>query len=155
VLLVDISDALREARYEGFESSVVEIDHTYMFSVNTLSALVEKAGFEIVKRDVVDTRHVLRRDIIEPQFKQIRIVARKSLQPVAVTWPDPLREMATLVEAQLARERDLRTHRTKKNGKLDGRERRQRKAKQNKSSDAMSRVPERLGWAGRLLRVWR
>ena len=109
VLLVDISDALREARYEGFETNVVEIDHTYMFSADTLSAAVETAGFEIVKREIVDTRRVLRRDAIDPQYKQIRIIARKSVHAVPVNWPDPLRELAALVQAQLVRERDLLT----------------------------------------------
>jgi SAM-dependent methyltransferase len=106
VMIVDISDAVREAGYEGFENNVVEIDHTYMFSGGTLSAMMQKAGFEVVHSDTVDTRQVFDRQR-EPEYKQIRIVGRKSLQPVSVAWPDPLQEMADLLRAQLDREARL------------------------------------------------
>jgi 2-polyprenyl-3-methyl-5-hydroxy-6-metoxy-1,4-benzoquinol methylase/RNase P subunit RPR2 len=112
VLIIDISDALRETRYEGFETNVVEIDHTYAFSRNTLAAMMQKAGFEIVKCDIVDTTHVWWGQR-EPEYKQIRIVGRKSLQPVEVTWPDPLQELATLTLAQFERERDMRSGKPK------------------------------------------
>ena len=113
VLIVDISDAFREAKYEGFENNVVEIDHTYMFSAATLKAMMQKAGYEFVRCDIVDTRHVWWGDRRELQFKQIRMVGRKSLQPVAIEWPDPLGELAELVKAQLAREESLLTRDTK------------------------------------------
>ena len=70
----------------GKHRNVVEIDHTYMFSSNTLAAMVEKAGFEVVDKDLVDTRHVFYGEEREPQTKQVRIVARKSLQPVAIIF---------------------------------------------------------------------
>jgi SAM-dependent methyltransferase len=116
-LLIDISDAVRETAYEGFENNVVEIDHAYMFSKNTLAAMIERAGFEIAACEIVDTRHVFYGDAREPQAKQIRIVARKSLQPVAVTWPDPLQELASLFMAELAREDGMRTELAKAKAK--------------------------------------
>ncbi len=105
ILFIDISDAIREAHYEGFENNVVEIDHTYMFSVNTLSALVEKAGFVVERKDIVDTRHVLHGDAEAQELKQIRIVARKSEQQVEIHWPDPMQELATLLQGELYHER--------------------------------------------------
>jgi SAM-dependent methyltransferase len=117
VLIVDISDAAREARYEGFENNVVEIDHTYMFTSKTLAAMVQKAGFEIVECDIVDTRHVWWGDQREPHYKQIRIAGRKSLQPVDIAWPDPLQELAALLQAQLAREQDLLAAKAKSKAK--------------------------------------
>lgn len=107
ILFIDISDAVREACYEGFENNVIEIDHTYMFSVNTLSALVEKAGFVVERKDIVDTRHVLHGDADGSELKQIRIVARKVAPPVGVNWPDPMQELASLLQGELQRERLL------------------------------------------------
>jgi ubiquinone/menaquinone biosynthesis C-methylase UbiE len=120
MLIIDNSDAVREARYEGFENNVAEIDHAYMFSSNTLGAMVQKAGFEIVRNDVVDTRHVFWGGEREPQPKQIRIAARKSLQPVEVAWPDPLSELATLLRHELSRGRELRLRDSKRKAKTSG-----------------------------------
>jgi SAM-dependent methyltransferase len=106
IVFVDIQDAIREARYEGFERNVVEIDHPYMFSLNTLVAMVQKAGFEIVRSEVQDLQRARDWDTREPQVKQIRIIARKSLNPVPVQWPDPLAELAALLRAQLEFDRD-------------------------------------------------
>jgi SAM-dependent methyltransferase len=117
ILIIDNSDAVREALYEGFEKNVVEIDHAYMFSSNTMAAMVQKAGFEIVRNDVVDVRHVLWGSEREPQPKQMRIVARKSLQQVDVAWPDPLSELATLLRHELSRGRELRLREPKKKAK--------------------------------------
>ena len=47
--------------------------------------------------------HVLWGDRHRPEYKQIRLAARKSVQPVNVVWPDPLQELADLLEAQLER----------------------------------------------------
>ena len=102
ILFVDIQDAIKEAGYEGFERNVVEIDHPYMFSLNTLTAMVQKAGFEIVERDIAELQSVRDWDDRPPEYKQIRIIARKSGDPVAVDWPDPLRELAALVGSELA-----------------------------------------------------
>ena len=103
-LLIDISDTIREAHYEGFENNVVEVDHPYMFSLQTLSAMVQKAGFEIEKRDIIDTRHVFWGDRKAAEVKQIRLVARKSLDEVKVDWPDPVQQLAELLASQLARD---------------------------------------------------
>jgi SAM-dependent methyltransferase len=116
-LIVDIADAVLETRYEGFENNVVEIDHTYMFSQKTLAAMMQKAGFDVVKSDIVDTRHVWWGDKREPHYKQIRIVGRKSSEPVEVSWPDPVDELAGLVRAQLERERESRSAPTKPKAK--------------------------------------
>lgn len=107
VLLVDIQDATRETRYEGFERNVVEIDHPYMFSLSTLSAMVQRAGFIIVERKVVDLQSVRDWDTRAPQQKQIRIVARKTIEPPVIDWPDPLTELAGLLGAQLEFDRKL------------------------------------------------
>jgi len=101
ILHVDIADAIRESQYEGFERNVIEIDHPYMFSLNTLSAMVQKAGFTIVKKELTDLQQARDWDDRAPQTKQIRITARKSMDPVAVDWPDPLAELAALLQAQL------------------------------------------------------
>jgi SAM-dependent methyltransferase len=108
VLFVDIQDAIREARFEGFERNVVEIDHPYMFSLNTLTAMVQKAGFTVIKKEIRDLQQVRDWDDRAPQPKQIRIMARKSIDPVAVEWPDPLAELADLLQAQLEFERGER-----------------------------------------------
>jgi SAM-dependent methyltransferase/RNase P subunit RPR2 len=139
VLIVDIADALCEARYEGFETNVVEIDHPYMFSIDTLAAMVQKAGFEIVKREIVDIRHVFGRDR-EPEYKQIRIVGRKSVQPVEVALADPLQQMAALAQAQLVRERTL----------LEGPRGKKRSATAKKAKAPRGRSQVLRGKAGRL-----
>jgi SAM-dependent methyltransferase len=100
IVFVDIADATQETRFEGFERNVVEVDHPYMFSMNTLSAMVQKAGFVIVKKELLDLQSVREWDDRDPQTKQIRIIARKSLEPVPVDWPDPLTELARLARAQ-------------------------------------------------------
>ena len=102
ILFVDIQDATLEARYDGFDRSVVEIDHPYMFSLNTLSAMVQKAGFQIVDRNIAELQSLRDWDNRPPQFKQIRIIARKSLEPVTVDWPEPLQELAALLRSELA-----------------------------------------------------
>ena len=101
ILYVDIADAIRESQYEGFERNVIEIDHPYMFSLNTLRAMVQKAGFIIIKKEITDLQHVRDWDNRAPQTKQIRITARKSTEPVSVDWPNPLAELAALLQAQL------------------------------------------------------
>jgi SAM-dependent methyltransferase len=101
VLLVDIADAIKEAQYEGFERNVVEIDHPYMFSLNTLKTMVQKAGFTIIKQEITDLQQVRDWDNRPPQSKQIRITARKSTDSVVVDWPDPLAELSALLQAQL------------------------------------------------------
>jgi SAM-dependent methyltransferase len=106
ILFVDIQDAIREARYEGFERNVVEIDHVYMFSLNTLTAMVQQVGFSVVKSEIQDLQRARVWDERSPQAKQIHIVARKSDGPVAVDWPDPLAELADLLRAQLAFDRN-------------------------------------------------
>lgn len=106
ILFVDIQDTIREARYEGFENNVVEIDHPYMFSQNTLGAMIQKAGFAIVKSEVKDLQSARDWDDREPQVKQIRIVARKSAEPVAIDWPDALAELSALTRAQFEFDRD-------------------------------------------------
>jgi SAM-dependent methyltransferase len=108
ILFVDIQDAIREARFEGFERNVVEIDHPYMFSLNTLAAMVQKAGFTVIKKEIRDLQQARDWDHRAPQPKQIRIMARKTIDPVAVDWPDPLAELADLLQAQLEFERDER-----------------------------------------------
>jgi SAM-dependent methyltransferase len=105
ILFIDIQDTVREARYEGFERNVVEIDHPYMFTQRTLGAMVQKAGFTIVKSEVKDLQSVRDWDNRPPQVKQIRVVARKSTQPVEVDWPDPLAELASLTMAQFEYDR--------------------------------------------------
>jgi SAM-dependent methyltransferase len=105
ILLVDIADAIEEARHEGFERNVVEIDHPYMFSINTLSAMVQKAGFVIVKKELCDLQSVRDWDDRPPQVKQIRIIARKTTDPIEIAWPAPLAELAALSRAQLAFDR--------------------------------------------------
>ena len=102
IICVDISDALKEARYESFEGRVLEIDHPYMFSANSLAALLQKAGFEIVKREIVDSKNFFPGVQRQPEYKQIRIVGRKSLEPVAVALPDPVAELAELFQATQA-----------------------------------------------------
>ena len=102
ILFVDIQDAIKEAGYEGFERNVVEIDHPYMFSLNTLTAMVQKAGFEVLERDIAELQSVRDWDNRPPEYKQIRIIARKSSAPVTVDWPEPLRELADLVGSELA-----------------------------------------------------
>jgi SAM-dependent methyltransferase len=106
LLFVDIADAIREARYEGFERSVIEIDHAYMFSLNTLSAMVQKAGFVIVKREHQDLQHVRDWDNRPAQTKQIRIVARKTTESPSIDWPDPVVELANLLQSQLQFDRE-------------------------------------------------
>lgn len=102
IIGIDISDAVREAHYESFDNRVVEIDHPYMFTVNSLAAMLQKAGFDIVKREIIDTRSVLPGAERSPEYKQIRIVGRKSLAPVAVALPDPLAELSELLQGTLA-----------------------------------------------------
>jgi SAM-dependent methyltransferase len=116
VLFVDIQDAIREAQYEGFERSVVEIDHPYMFSLNTLCAMVQKAGFEIIERELVDLQRARDWDERAPEVKQIHIIARKG-EPPSVTYPDPLEELGALVRSQLAFERTSRHKRDEKRRK--------------------------------------
>ena len=106
ILFVDIQDATKEARFEGFELNVVEIDHPYMFSLNTLSAMVQKAGFIIEKKEVTNLQRLRDWDDRPPQDKQIRIVARKSMEPIDVEWPDPMTELADLMLAQLTFDRE-------------------------------------------------
>jgi ubiquinone/menaquinone biosynthesis C-methylase UbiE len=106
ILFVDIQDAIRETRFEGFERNVVEVDHPYMFSLNTLTAMVQKAGFAVVKKEIRDLQHVRDWDDRPPQPKQIRIMARKTTEPVKVDWPDPLAELADLMLAQSEFDRD-------------------------------------------------
>lgn len=113
LLFVDIQDTICEARYEGFERNVVEIDHPFMFSRKTLTAMVQKAGFAIVESSVQDLQQARVWDDRDPQPKQIRIVGRKSADAVEVDWPDAFAEMAELLRNQLefdrAREkRDIR-----------------------------------------------
>ena len=38
---------------------------------------------------------------------KIRLAAEKLVQPVNVVWPDPLQELADLLEAQLERDKEL------------------------------------------------
>jgi 2-polyprenyl-3-methyl-5-hydroxy-6-metoxy-1,4-benzoquinol methylase/RNase P subunit RPR2 len=103
IIGIDISDVVREARYEGFEKTVVEIDHPYMFTINSLAALLQQAGFEIVHREIVSTRHLLGRSQAPPEYKQMRLVGRKSLAPVAVSLPNPLDELSSLLNETFAR----------------------------------------------------
>lgn len=93
IIFIDIQDSIEKAVF-GFEESVVEIDHPYMFSVSTLSALLQKAGFEILKAEHVDVGK-----IYNDQGKirlQIRITAKKVSDPVNVKLPDPTSEIALL-----------------------------------------------------------
>jgi SAM-dependent methyltransferase len=101
ILLVDIEDAIKEARYEGFERGVIQIDHPYMFSLNTLRAMVQKAGFAIVRGEVVDLRQPSGRWYAgDYERKHIRIVARKSAAAAAIDWPNFAAERAALTRAR-------------------------------------------------------
>jgi SAM-dependent methyltransferase/RNase P subunit RPR2 len=155
VLIIDISDAVREARYEGFENNVVEIDHTYMFSSNTLTAMMQKAGFEVVKCDIVDTRHIWWGDQREPEYKQIRIVGRKSLEAVPVMWPDPLQEMANLLRAQLDRDATLLRRRSEKSKSNKKARSKQDKARRKEKKSRPDLVPDVTSVARGIRRVAR
>jgi SAM-dependent methyltransferase len=159
ILFVDIADANREARYEGFERNVVEIDHCYMFTMNTLRAMVQKAGFTVIKTDMQDLQQVRDWDNRPPQVKQIRITARKSVEPVSIDWPDPLAELAALLQAQLEFDRDqlsavdrvkeryseLRSKYDvlRSNSEVPGRRRKNREANAEQRSDKRSRKRDR------------
>jgi hypothetical protein len=93
-----------------------------MFTLNTLAAMVQKAGCEILKREIVDIQQLRFGDQCDPKYKQIRIVGRKCLHAVNVAWPDPLQELASLLQAQLAREQHLLTRSRKKKEKTKSRE---------------------------------
>lgn len=149
-LLVDISDAIREAEYEGFEAKVVEIDHPYMFTINTLSAMIEKAGFRVDHRELVDVKHVFHPDRPTPEPKQIRIVARKTLEPVAPQFADPLAEMADLLTNELIRERTLALRLETAYGELKSVKAKLRKAR-GRTAGEQSPAPRQGGWMKRLL----
>jgi hypothetical protein len=71
-----------------------------MFSLNTLTALIQRAGFSVVRSEVVDLQQARPWDDRPPEVKQIRIIARKS-DNVTVTWPNPVEELGALLRAQL------------------------------------------------------
>jgi SAM-dependent methyltransferase len=143
VLFVDIQDTIREARYEGFELNVVEIDHPYMFSQATLGAMVQKAGFTIVRSEVKDLQSARDWDDRAPQEKQIRIIARKSEDPVAIDWPKPLEELASLMRAQLEFDRHT----------VDQFQKLRRRYRRLKTQQADVRAPL-PGWGAQLAGRW-
>ncbi|WJW75952.1 class I SAM-dependent methyltransferase [Thiohalobacter sp. IOR34] len=97
-IFIDIQDSISKSRSKGFTANVVEIDHPYMFSIATLSAFVEKAGFKIIRAEHADVnRAQSNREDYEPW--QIRILARKVDGDVKVTYPDPFDELARLMRS--------------------------------------------------------
>lgn len=96
MLFLDNQESLLKARYSGFDGTTVEIDHPYMFSVETLCAMVEKAGFEIIMTSIIDSRHVIKTKNSIPRFRQIRLAAKKSVGPHRVRETDAIDELAAL-----------------------------------------------------------
>ena len=96
LIFIDIQDSVEQAVF-GFESSVVEIDHPYMFSLNTLKAMVQVAGFEVVKSERFDLRAIgnIYTQTAYPR-QQIRILARKCNHTPEVDWSNPFSELANL-----------------------------------------------------------
>ena len=97
MLLLDNQESLLKARYSGFDGATVEIDHPYMFSVQTLSAMVEKAGFNIVMTSIIDSRYVIKTKTSNPRFRQIRLAAKKVDGALSVRQTDAIDELAALV----------------------------------------------------------
>ena len=88
IVFVDVQDSLEKATHKGFERATIEIDHPYMFTLGTLVAMVQKAGFEIVERGR------------PPQARgprtRIHIVARKSADAPQIEWSSYASEHAVL-----------------------------------------------------------
>jgi SAM-dependent methyltransferase len=101
ILFVDIQDVIEGAKYESFDRHIVQIDHPYMFSLATLKAMVQRAGFEIVRAEITDFQHDADWEDAPAKRKQIHIIGRKSTEPVTVEWPDPAAELAALLRRQL------------------------------------------------------
>lgn len=97
IIFIDVQDTISRIAYKGL-SNKVEIDHPYMFSINTLTALLNKAGFDVIKAESVDVSRIYnpeRKD--EGGIWQLRVIGRKSLNPVKFSFPDPIKEMSLIV----------------------------------------------------------
>jgi SAM-dependent methyltransferase len=99
ILLVDVQDAIVETGYQGFERYSIEIDHPYMFTLNTMTTFLNKAGFEVVRGDVVEYRP--RSWDGTPEKKQIRVIAQKSTAPVEIKWSTYTTERLALARARV------------------------------------------------------
>jgi hypothetical protein len=122
-----------------------------MFSMNTLGAMVQKAGFVILRRELLDLQSVRDWDNRAPQTKQIRIVARKSMDPVAVDWPSPLSELAALSRAQQDFDRHLSSILEKQRGQDQKHARRRQRLKQRLERMGAGTVVSRAQRVRRLL----
>jgi 2-polyprenyl-3-methyl-5-hydroxy-6-metoxy-1,4-benzoquinol methylase len=117
-LFVDVKHFAERIRNSGLEK-VIEIDHAYMFSMRTLSALIKKAGFEIVRTESVDVSKIYDPDNNTRELRQLRVVARKSTPPVKVDYPDPLAEASEIILSCQKHELSLSNKLNILKGKLD------------------------------------
>lgn len=100
LIFIGNQDSIEKARFSGFASRTVEIDHMYMFSINTLKAYLQKAGFEILKAEVVG-HFTRKRDPDERDLWEARIIARKIDGPIDesnLEYPGAASELARLVQ---------------------------------------------------------
>ena len=119
VLFVDVSDIVRECRYFPFEDSLVEIDHCFMFSLKTLTAMVQKAGFTIERSWVTDLTQVMPWQPEAFKSMHARIIARKSTSPVEIDWPTPAEELNAVLRGQLEYNRELEAELEERNRNQD------------------------------------
>jgi len=97
IIFIDVQDTISRIAYRGL-SNKVEIDHPYMFSINTLTTLLNKAGFNLIKAESVDVSKIYnpeRKD--EGGIWQLRIIGKKILNPIKFNLPDPIKEMSLIV----------------------------------------------------------
>jgi 2-polyprenyl-3-methyl-5-hydroxy-6-metoxy-1,4-benzoquinol methylase len=82
-MFLEVMDFAYAVRLVGLLTATT-VDHPYMFAAETLHAMIQKAGFAILKWES-DAEHPRRQD--QPNM-HLRVVAQKSLAPAIVTYPD-------------------------------------------------------------------
>ena len=125
-IFIDIQDSVRKAEYRGFTRNIVEIDHPYMFTLNTLSAMVQKAGFELVRAEHVDVSRIYNagKGRADNAAWQIRILGRKTSSVTDCSYPDTFEEASALIrstqrytEQLIEKKKNITEKRTRSEGK--------------------------------------
>lgn len=100
-IFIDIQDSVRKAEYRGLTKNIVEIDHPYMFTLNTLSAMVQKGGFELLKAEHVNVSRIYNagKGRAENAAWQIRILGRKVSSVTDFSYPDTFEEASALIRS--------------------------------------------------------
>jgi 2-polyprenyl-3-methyl-5-hydroxy-6-metoxy-1,4-benzoquinol methylase len=93
-IFVDVQDTKSRVAFKGLTGKV-EIDHAYIFSQATLKALLQKAGYSVVKIESIDLSKVYSSESKTDSGRglwQLRALARKSTVNDEVEWPNPVFE---------------------------------------------------------------